>query len=93
MQQTAPAWQRITTEEIGTVTVVSFVDINILRDEYIDALGKELLFLVRELGRKNVLLNFSNVTYCAPFCSGEAHQPGQILPGRRRQIGDVQYSR
>ena len=58
-----PKKRRLEVEDIGDVTVVNFVDKKILDEQNISIIGEQLLSLVDELGRRKLLLNFSNVEY------------------------------
>jgi len=58
-----PAHRRLEVSEVGTVTVVRFVDRKILDAANIQELGDELFGLVEQDKRKNLLLNFSNVEF------------------------------
>lgn len=58
-----PVHRRLEVSEVGTVTVVRFVDRKILDAANIQELGDELFGLVETDGRKNLLLNFSNVEF------------------------------
>ena len=49
--------------EVGDVAVVRFVDRKILDAANIQELGEELFTLVEDEGRKQLLLNFSNVEF------------------------------
>ena len=55
--------RRVTLTEIGDVAVIRFVDRKILDAANIQELGEELFALVEDEGRKNLLLNFSNVEF------------------------------
>jgi anti-sigma B factor antagonist len=58
-----PVHRRLEISEVGTVTVVRFVDRKILDAANIQELGDELFGLVETDNRKNLLLNFSNVEF------------------------------
>jgi anti-sigma B factor antagonist len=58
-----PVHRRLEVSEVGTVTVVRFVDRKILDAANIQELGDELFGLVEQDNRKNLLLNFSNVEF------------------------------
>src|SRR3954452_3533424 len=53
--------QRLETETIGGVTVVSFRDPRIVADEVIQEVGDQLVDLVDGRGRKNLVVNFGNI--------------------------------
>src|SRR5713101_7214094 len=58
-----PRRRRLEAEEIGDVTVVSFMDRKILDEQNIQVIGEQLFSLVDEAGRRKILLNFGNVEY------------------------------
>src|SRR5438128_12284697 len=58
-----PRRRRLEVEDIGDVTVVNFVDRKILDEQNIQIIGEQLFSLVDEVGRRRLLLNFSNVEY------------------------------
>src|SRR5580765_4746509 len=66
-----PRRQRITFEDVGDVTVVRFVDRKILDEQNIQAIGDDLFRLVDELGRRKILLNFSNVEFLSSAALGK----------------------
>ncbi len=66
-----PRRQRLEVEDIGDVTVVNFTDKKILDEQNIQIIGDNLFKLVDELGRKNILLNFSNVEYLSSAALGK----------------------
>ncbi|HTN75877.1 MAG TPA: STAS domain-containing protein [Pirellulaceae bacterium] len=55
--------RRLEVTEVGSVTVVRFVDRKILDAANIQELGEELFGLVETDNRRNLLLNFSNVEF------------------------------
>jgi len=57
------AYRRLQVSENGPVTVVRFVDGEIRGEASIEQFGQELLKLVEEDRRTNVLLNFESVEY------------------------------
>jgi anti-sigma B factor antagonist len=66
-----PRRQRLEVEDIGDVTVVNFTDKKILDEQNIQVIGEQLFSLVDELGRKKILLNFSNVEYLSSAALGK----------------------
>jgi anti-sigma B factor antagonist len=58
-----PRRRRLEVEDIGDVTVVNFTDRKILDEQNIQIIGDQLFSLVEEMGRRKILLNFSNVEY------------------------------
>src|SRR5438309_2158113 len=53
------------------ITVVNFIDRKILDEQNIQKIGEDLFSLVEELGRKKILLNFSNVEYLSSAALGK----------------------
>jgi anti-sigma B factor antagonist len=66
-----PRRQRLVVDEVGDITVVSFVDKKILDEQNIQMIGDDLFRLVDELGRRKVLLNFSNVEFMSSAALGK----------------------
>ena len=63
--------RRLEVEDIGDVTVVNFVDRRILDEQNIQIIGEQLFSLVDELGRRKLILNFSNVEYLSSAALGK----------------------
>lgn len=66
-----PRRRRLEVEDIGDITVVNFVDKRILDDQTIQIIGEQLFSLVDELGRRKILLNFSNVEFLSSAALGK----------------------
>src|SRR5260221_7357177 len=66
-----PRRRRLEVVEEGDVTVVNFIDKKILDEQNIQKIGEDLFSLVDELGRKKILLNFSNVEYLSSAALGK----------------------
>ena len=66
-----PRRRRLEVEDIGDVTVVNFTDKKILDEQNIQVIGEQLFSLVDELGRRKLLLNFSNVEYLSSAALGK----------------------
>jgi anti-sigma B factor antagonist len=66
-----PRRRRLEVEDIGDVTVVIFVDRRILDEQNIQAIGDQLFGLVDEVGRRKLLLNFSNVEFLSSAALGK----------------------
>jgi anti-sigma B factor antagonist len=66
-----PKRRRLEVEDIGEVTVVNFTDKKILDEQNIQVIGEQLFSLVDELGRRKLLLNFSNVEYLSSAALGK----------------------
>ncbi len=79
----APRRQRIAVEDIGDIAVVQFVDKKILDEQNIAMIGDDLFRLVDELGRRKLLLNFSNVEFMSSAALGKLIR----LHQRMTQVG------
>jgi anti-sigma B factor antagonist len=66
-----PRRRRLEWEDIGDVTAVSFTDKKILDEQTIQLIGEQLSSLVDEMGRKKLLLNFSNVELLSSAALGK----------------------
>lgn len=66
-----PRKQRLIVEDIGDIAVVQFVDKKILDEQNIQMIGDDLFRLVDELGRRKILLNFSNVEFMSSAALGK----------------------
>jgi len=66
-----PRRRRLEVEDIGDITVVNFVDRKILDEQNIQVIGEQLFSLVDELGRRKILLNFSNVEFLSSAALGK----------------------
>jgi anti-sigma B factor antagonist len=80
---TSPRRQRITVEDVGDIAVVNFVDKKILDEQNIQMIGDDLFRLVDELGRRKILLNFSNVEFMSSAALGKLIR----LHQRMTQVG------
>jgi anti-sigma B factor antagonist len=68
---TQPRRRRLDLEEVGEVTVVSFVDKKILDEQNIQIIGEQLFDLVDNQGKKKLLLNFGNVEFLSSAALGK----------------------
>src|SRR6516162_698771 len=66
-----PRRRRLEVEDIGEVTVVNFTDKKILDEQNIQIIREQLFSLVDDLGRRKLLLNFSNVEYLSSAALGK----------------------
>jgi anti-sigma B factor antagonist len=66
-----PRRRRLELEEVGEVTVVSFVDKKILDEQNIQIIGEQLFDLVDNQGKKKILLNFGNVEFLSSAALGK----------------------
>jgi len=80
---TTPRKPRVTVEDVGDVAVVHFVDKKILDEQNIQMIGDDLFRLVEELGRRKMLLNFSNVEFMSSAALGKLIR----LHQRMTQVG------
>src|SRR3954463_16570395 len=71
MSASQPRRRRLEVEESGDVTIVQFIDRKILDEQNIQKIGEDLFNLVEEMGRRKVLLNFSNVEYLSSAALGK----------------------
>ena len=90
--------RRLEVEDIGDIAVVNFVDKKILDEQNIQMIGDDLFRLVDELGRRKILLNFSNVDFISSAGLGKLitlHRKLQSMQGKlvlcklAREILDV----
>ena len=63
--------RRLEIEEVGDVTIATFVDKKILDESNIQVIGNQLFSLVEEDGRKKIILDFSNVEYLSSAALGK----------------------
>ncbi|MSQ97167.1 MAG: anti-sigma factor antagonist [Gemmataceae bacterium] len=68
---TQPKRRGLEVEDHGEITVVNFIDKKILDEQSIQKIGEDLFSLVDELGRKKILINFSNVEYLSSAALGK----------------------
>lgn len=61
----------IEVDNVGEVAIITFTDKKLLDEHNIQVIGKQLFSLVDELGKKNILLNFSNIEYLAAAAMGK----------------------
>ena len=71
MSASTPRRRRLEVEDNGEITIVNFIDRKILDEQNIQKIGEDLFSLVDELGRKKILLNFSNVEYLSSAALGK----------------------
>jgi len=62
---------RLKVEQVGSVTVVNFLDKRILDEPTIQAIAEQLFSLVDDSGKREMLLNFSNVEYLSSAALGK----------------------
>ena len=63
--------RRLDIEEVGGVTVATFVDKKILDEGNIQVIGNQLFSLVEDDGRDKIILDFSSVEYLSSAALGK----------------------
>ena len=66
-----PGHRRLALSEVGEITVVRFMDRQILDETNIQEIGQELFQLVDEEGRNQLLLNFCDVQFLSSSALGK----------------------
>jgi anti-sigma B factor antagonist len=66
-----PRRRRIDIEDVGDVTVVTFLDKRLLDEQNIQLIGQQLFAVVDEQGRRRVLLDMGNVEYFSSAMLGK----------------------
>ncbi len=72
-------------KQVGMVTVVAFTQAEVLHEEAIDAIGKQLARLVEHGGHRDLVLNFGSVVRLASDMLGELivlHKKAYAVGGR-----------
>ena len=81
---------RFIVEDVGDVAAVGFVDKSIHGELNIQMIGDDLFRLVDDLGRRKVLLNFSNVEFMSSAAFGKLltlHRKLQDVQGKLVLVG------
>ena len=65
------ATKRLDIEEVGDVTIAKFLDKKILDESNIQIIGTHKFRLVEDDGRKDIILDFSNVEYLSSAALGK----------------------
>jgi len=63
--------RRLEIEEVGDVTIATFIDKKILDESNIQVIGNQLFSLVEEDGRQKIILDFTNVEYLSSAALGK----------------------
>src|SRR6516165_5727989 len=71
MASQQPRRRRLEVEDVGDIAVVNFIDKKILDEQNIQMIGDDLFRLVDELGRRKIVLNFSNVEFLSSAALGK----------------------
>ena len=77
--------RRLEVEDIGDIAVVNFVDKKIVNEQNVQMIGDDLFRLIDELGRRKILLNFSNVDFISSAGLGKLitlHRKLQGMQGK-----------
>ena len=67
----AASHRRLDVEDVGDVTVASFIDTKILDETNIQVIGNQLFALVEDDGCRKVILDFTNVEYLSSAALGK----------------------
>ena len=67
----AASHRRLDVEDVGDITVASFIDKKILDETNIQVIGNQLFSLVEDDGSRKVILDFSNVEYLSSAALGK----------------------
>ena len=65
------ATRRLDIEEVGDVTIAKFLDKKILDETNIQIIGSQMFRLVEEDGRRDIVLDFTNVEYLSSAALGK----------------------
>lgn len=63
--------ERLEVEDVGDTTRVIFLDRKIMTKENVETIGENLFFLVDELGKKKIILDFQNVECLSTIIFGK----------------------
>jgi anti-sigma B factor antagonist len=66
-----PQRKRLDVKDVGDVTLVRFLDRRILAEQDIQIIGEQLFGLVENLGRRQILLDFSAVEFFSSAAAGK----------------------
>jgi anti-sigma B factor antagonist len=78
--------RRLEVEDMGDIAVVNFIDKKILDEQNIQMIGDDLFRLVDELGRRKILLNFSNVEFLSSAALGKLITLNRKVQGLRGKL-------
>ncbi len=78
--------QRLKVEQVAGVTVVHFLDKRILDEPTIQAIAEQLFSLVDDSGKRELLLNFSNVEYLSSAALGKLINLHKKLTGLQGRL-------
>jgi anti-anti-sigma factor len=81
---------RLEVEEVGDVTVVRLLDRHVRDEPYVQAIGRDLLWLLRQAGRPRLLLDFAKVEHLSSMTVGvllQALREAQTQHGRLAVCG------
>src|SRR5687768_11967132 len=80
------ATRRIDIEDVGDVTIAKFLDKKILDETNIQIIGTQLFRLVEEDGRRDIVLDFSNVEYLSSAALGKLITMEKKVKGARGRL-------
>ena len=63
--------RRLEIEEVGDITIASFIDKKILDESNIQVIGNQLFSLVEDDARQKIILDFANVEYLSSAALGK----------------------
>jgi anti-anti-sigma factor len=78
--------QRLKVEQVANVTVVNFLDKRILDEPTIQAIAEQLFSIVDDSGKRELLLNFSNVEYLSSAALGKLINLHKKLSGLQGKL-------
>ena len=67
----AASHRRLDVEDVGDITVASFIDKKILDETNIQVIGNQLFSVVEDDGCRKVILDFTNVEYLSSAALGK----------------------
>ncbi|MGE3314763.1 MAG: STAS domain-containing protein [Planctomycetaceae bacterium] len=78
--------RRIDIDEIGDVTIATFIDKKILDETNIQVIGNQLFGLVDQDARQKIILDFTNVEYLSSAALGKLITMDKKVKGARGKL-------
>ncbi len=78
--------RRIDIDEIGDVTIATFIDKKILDESNIQVIGNQLFGLVDQDARQKIILDFTNVEYLSSAALGKLITMDKKVKGARGKL-------
>ena len=78
--------RRVNIEQMGDVTIASFIDKKILDETNIQIIGNQLFGLIDEEGRNKIILDFSNVEYLSSAALGKLITMDKKVKGAKGEL-------